>query len=203
MVVPNCARVGECQIYVDGHPKGWPSSFLRSVAHLAKIYLRVPSSVDEALMPEPLPILNYAKPAHAFRWKRWLPCGLLLVLHAGSLCTFTRIYFSACVAELSDGKGVLYWGGDREMRNNFIYNAGEWPLAAGNGFAGREYDGSLLQYYGPKEVLSSEWNDGLAVCERCGIELPRLNWPDPDDRRCAARDRSLSPFYGCGPHWRG
>ncbi len=145
-------------------------------------------------MSEPSPIFYYAKPTHSFRWKRWLPCGLLLVLNAASLCLFTRIYFSACVAELSDGKAVLYCGGDREMRNNFIYNASEWPLAPGDGFAGREYDGSLLEYYGPGEVLSVGWNDGRSLWERCGIEPPRLRWAGPEEemRRGA---------FPCCPHF--
>jgi hypothetical protein len=78
------------------------------------------------------------------------------------------------VVEEGNGSFVIYWGGDRHMRNGAVYNAEEWPLDPEANFAGG--NPPTYEFYGPMETWSSAWNERLStwttIRRRLGLQMP-------------------------------
>jgi hypothetical protein len=82
----------------------------------------------------------------------------VVVLHLLSLCVLVRFYGSSCVVEYGQGFAIVYWGGEKKFRDNFIYNAGEWPLSPETHFGGGYLpDGQRWETYGPGLELDPHW----------------------------------------------
>jgi hypothetical protein len=84
--------------------------------------------------------------------------GALAGLHLCSLCVLVRYYGASFVLEFGQGFAVVYWGGDEELRNSGVYNAGEWPLRPETHFAGGHLpEGQRWEAYGPHLELDRQW----------------------------------------------
>jgi hypothetical protein len=104
---------------------------------------------------------------------------LSVVLHVASLGVFVRYYAGTFVFEFGHGFTTLYWGGDREMRNSYIFNVGEWPLHPDTVFAGKDWTvEQRWEIYGPHyEFTRSAISDRIqsrGVLGALGYALPQI-----------------------------
>jgi hypothetical protein len=113
--------------------------------------------------------------------RQWLLIvGLLAVvaLHIVSLSTLVRYYARSYVVDLNDGAATLYWGGEKDSRDNFIYNASEWPPRPETHFAGGQLaECQRWETYGPGLLLRSYLSDRIkyrGVLHALGCSLPQL-----------------------------
>jgi hypothetical protein len=111
-----------------------------------------------------------------------------LAVHAASLCVFVRHYAASSVFEFGHGFATVYWGGDREMRNSYIFNVGDWPLRDGTVFAGEDWPEGMRW-----EVYSDEWKRFPADAQQRDF-LRALGYSLPQWRHDNGADSILIPL---------
>jgi hypothetical protein len=120
-----------------------------------------------------------------FTRRQWMLAAIMMAvvaLHVVCLGSLIRYYGSSFVAEFGEGFAVLYWGGDKAERDNYVLNASEWPPRPETHFAGMEVPTGLKwETYGPDFEFDP---DQLAdrVQYRRGI-LGALGYGMPELRR--------------------
>lgn len=111
-----------------------------------------------------------------------------LAVHVASLCIFVRHYTASSVFEFGHGFATVYWGGDSEMRNSYIFNVGEWPLCDGTVFAGKDWPEGMRW-----EIYSDEWMRFSADMQQKGF-LRTLGYSLPQWRHDEGAASVLIPL---------
>lgn len=110
-------------------------------------------------------------------------CWIVLTLVWLASVFFPAHYFGTMVAmRFGSGEFGLFWDGNPDMRNSYIFNGAHWPPADSDHFAGAdwfEYAGWGFQFYGCFSPWQS-YGEPLTVrlfVSRLGFRLPtvRLN----------------------------
>jgi hypothetical protein len=100
--------------------------------------------------------------------------GTLLVLYVASTAVFVRYFGDAAALTLGDGCLGVYWRGDREERDNALYNGGHWPLHPDTHYGGRSAPDRWEIYTGLFLFkLREAWRDG-GFRDMLGFQWPEL-----------------------------
>ncbi len=106
----------------------------------------------------------------------------VILFWLASVCFPTHYFGTIFTMRYGSGRFGLFWGGDADLRNSYVFNGAHWPPAETDHFGGEDwfqYAGWGFQFYGylcPWQSCAEPFTFRLFAC-RLGIQLPtiRLN----------------------------